>query len=89
MHTRKTAASTVNLASFLLKTTEVTARLLLVLSVMIQGSGAPKTSPLPSCPQEAPSSSREGDVFEMAPSLFLHNLPGQDALKGAVLMPLH
>lgn len=44
----KTAASEINQASFLLKTTEVTARLLLVLGVMMQGSGAPEASPLPS-----------------------------------------
>lgn len=52
----KTVASKINQASFLLKTTEVTARLLLVLTVMMQRSGAPKVPPLPSCLQEAPSS---------------------------------
>lgn len=38
----KTLASKINQASFLLKTTEVTARLFLVVSIMMQGSGAPK-----------------------------------------------
>lgn len=85
----KTVTSKINQASFLLKTTEVTGRLLLVPSVMMSGSGAPKASPLPPCPQEAPAASREGGGFGMALSLFLHSLPGQDALKGAVLLPLH
>lgn len=86
MHTMKTAASEINQASFLLKTTEVTARLLLVLGVMMQGSGAPEASPLPSGGTIQPP---EKMSLGMAPSLFLHNLPGQDAHKGAELMPLH
>jgi len=48
----KTLASKINQASFLLKTTEVTARLFLVVNVMMQGSGVPKACPL--CPKLMP-----------------------------------
>lgn len=61
----------------------------------MQESGAPNAClpcPLsPLCGAHALGShhpaSREGEGLGMAPSLLLHNLPAQDAHKGAVLTP--
>lgn len=90
MHTVKILASKINQANFLLKTTEVTARLFLVVSTMIQEVVHQK----PVYPALSSSAfrghhpaSREGEGFGMTLGLLLHNPPGQDAHKGAVFTP--